>query len=54
MKAIQAHMVEASNLEVRRISAAENLQREDFSAIEPPRRVKKACVETGSNLYSLI
>ena len=34
MKTIQAQIVKASELQARRISAAENLQREDLSAIE--------------------
>ena len=34
MKTIQAQIVVASDLQARRISAAENLQREDLSAIE--------------------
>ena len=34
MATIQAQIVIASNLQARRISAAENLQREDLSAIE--------------------
>jgi len=34
METIQAQIVVASNLQARRISAAENLQREDLSAIE--------------------
>jgi len=34
MDTIQAQIVVASNLQARRISAAENLQREDLSAIE--------------------
>ncbi len=34
IKAIAAQVVEANDLEARRISAAENLQREDLSAIE--------------------
>jgi len=34
MKTIQAQIVIASNLQTRRISAAENIQREDLSAIE--------------------
>ena len=34
IKTIQAQIVKASDLQVRRISAAENLQREDLSAIE--------------------
>ena len=34
METIQAHIVKASDLQARRISAAENLQREDLSAIE--------------------
>ena len=34
MKTIQAQIVKASDLQARRISAAENLQREDLSAIE--------------------
>jgi len=34
MKTIQAQIVTANNLQARRISAAENLQREDLSAIE--------------------
>ncbi len=34
MKAIPALIVKADDLEARRISAAENLQREDLSAIE--------------------
>ena len=34
IKTIQAQIVKASELQARRISAAENLQREDLSAIE--------------------
>ncbi len=34
MKTIPAQIVKATDLEARRISAAENLQREDLSAIE--------------------
>ncbi len=34
MKTIPAHVVKASDLQARRISAAENLQRQDLSAIE--------------------
>ncbi len=34
METIQAQIVIATNLQARRISAAENLQREDLSAIE--------------------
>jgi ParB family chromosome partitioning protein len=34
MKTIQAQIVKAGDLQARRISAAENLQREDLSAIE--------------------
>jgi len=33
MKTIPAHVVKASDLQARRISSAENLQREDLSAI---------------------
>ena len=34
MKTIQAQIIKADDFEARRISAAENLQREDLSAIE--------------------
>ncbi len=34
METMQARIVKASDLQARRISAAENLQREDLSAVE--------------------